>query len=328
LRYTTKGYRRPLHWVYKIGDLNQTLSFYSKSFGLKLFRHEEFATGCEATCNGPYGGAWSKTMVGAADSPGEHDTFALELTCNYGIGGYERGNDLRYIAVRKSAFRGDPSIVLTDAKGKKFVESPDGNFFMLVEDGGGAVGSSQTSPSPFLFVSLHTSDLAAARAFYVEGLGGKVLTDDDRRRIPGALVTDDSIFVQWPNPLRTDGSSDVGIELVQLPPDEKHVYRGTAHGRLAIETEDSMPAAMGATVQKLASSSKQAGVTGGSVLHGPIKLQPHGEEVVIIQDFDGHEYCFVDARGFKVCTDVAYSQVSPTQRAHYYYPLIRLFLTR
>ena len=31
----------------------------------QMHRHEEFASGCEATCNGPYGGAWSKTMVRA-----------------------------------------------------------------------------------------------------------------------------------------------------------------------------------------------------------------------------------------------------------------------
>ena len=35
------------------------------------------------------------------------------------------------------------------------------------------------------------------------------------------------------------------------------------------------------------------------VLHGPIKLQPHNEEVIIIQDPDEHEICYVDARGFK-----------------------------
>jgi hypothetical protein len=50
----------------------------------QVHRHEEFASGCEATCNGPYGGAWSKTMVGY----GSEDTnFCLELTCNYGVCG-------------------------------------------------------------------------------------------------------------------------------------------------------------------------------------------------------------------------------------------------
>lgn len=43
---------------------------------------------------------------------------------------------------------------------------------------------------------------------------------------------------------------------------------------------------------------------GGTILHGPFKLQPHGEEVVIVADPDGHEFCFVDARGYKNCVDV------------------------
>jgi hypothetical protein len=82
--------------------------------GKQVHRHEEFASGCEATCNGPYGGAWSKTMVRVAChsrlvSPGsdfrprvlqigygtEETNFALELTYNYGISSYEKGNDLR-----------------------------------------------------------------------------------------------------------------------------------------------------------------------------------------------------------------------------------------
>ena len=58
------GYRRPLHWVLKIGCLEKSLDFFEKVLGMKVHRHEEFASGCEATCNGPYGGAWSKTMIG------------------------------------------------------------------------------------------------------------------------------------------------------------------------------------------------------------------------------------------------------------------------
>jgi hypothetical protein len=94
--FSQPGYRRPLHWVFKVGDLKATLDFYARTLGLKardsragapgchqkvsgvparfplsapndthaqVHRHEEFASGCEATCNGPFGGAWSKTMV-------------------------------------------------------------------------------------------------------------------------------------------------------------------------------------------------------------------------------------------------------------------------
>ena len=36
----------------------------SQVLGMKVLRHEEFEKGCEAACNGPYDGRWSKTMVG------------------------------------------------------------------------------------------------------------------------------------------------------------------------------------------------------------------------------------------------------------------------
>jgi hypothetical protein len=49
---------------------------------MRVLRHEEFESGCEATCNGPYSGYWSKTMIGF----GIEDTnFVLELTFNYGV---------------------------------------------------------------------------------------------------------------------------------------------------------------------------------------------------------------------------------------------------
>ena len=59
-----------------------------------------------------------------------------------------------------------------------------------------------------------------------------------------------------------------------------------ASGRFATETEDGAPDLVGAKVKS----------AGGAILHGPLKLQPHGEEVVIVADPDGYEYCFVDAR--------------------------------
>lgn len=32
------------------------MTFFENVLGLKVLRHEEFDEGCEATCNGPYGG--------------------------------------------------------------------------------------------------------------------------------------------------------------------------------------------------------------------------------------------------------------------------------
>jgi hypothetical protein len=41
-------------------------AFYVNVLGMKVLRHEEFGSGCEASCNGPYSRPWSKTMIGYA----------------------------------------------------------------------------------------------------------------------------------------------------------------------------------------------------------------------------------------------------------------------
>jgi len=66
--------------------------------GCRVLRHEEFEEGCEASCNGPYSGYWSKTMVGFDN---EDVSFVFELTFNYGINSYKRGNDLHSILIHR-----------------------------------------------------------------------------------------------------------------------------------------------------------------------------------------------------------------------------------
>ena len=39
------------------------MDFYTNLLKMSILRHEEFEEGCEASCNGPYDGKWSKTMV-------------------------------------------------------------------------------------------------------------------------------------------------------------------------------------------------------------------------------------------------------------------------
>ena len=93
----------------KTSSLNATLEFFGQ-FGLKVLRHEEFPTGCEATCNGPYGGAWSKTIIGVGEYE-ESCSFALELVYNYGVSDYTRGNDLRYIAITEGSYFGPRELI-------------------------------------------------------------------------------------------------------------------------------------------------------------------------------------------------------------------------
>lgn len=81
-----------------------------------------------ATCNGPYAGAWSKTMIGFGP---EKEHFALELTYNYGIDGYDFGNDLQYIALHGdvAAFQHRATAqgyaVTQEAGGSIVIQGPD-----------------------------------------------------------------------------------------------------------------------------------------------------------------------------------------------------------
>ena len=276
-----------------------------------MHRHEEFASGCEATCNGPFGGAWSKTMVRRGDAQGgrespwplamrgppsltEHPTsqvgvghesthFALELTYNYGIASYERGNDLRHIAVRRAAVKDASAITVDAATGQHVLVSPDGYPFLVV-DAPSLAGS--PPDDPFLFVSLNVSNLDAAAAYFRDVLHAEVL---DATKVPGGETRHKAVHVRF-------APNTPSVELVQLPPGTA-LNRAVATGRFATETEDGAPAAVAGAVTAYGK--------GSHVLHGPLKLQPHGEEVAIVGDPDGHEYCFVDARGYRACIAVA-----------------------
>lgn len=123
---------------------------------------------------------------------------------------------------------------------------------------------------------LHPTNLPTHhQQFYTDVLDASV-----RSGVKGSLGTPDSCLVGFDK----EGTG-VCLELVQLPGGGP-VDHALASGRFATETEDGAPEKVGAKVK----------AAGGTILHGPLKLQPHGEEVVIVADPDGYEYCFVDAR--------------------------------
>lgn len=277
LAWTSKDYRKPLHWVLKVTSLENSLNFF-KLFGLKLFRHEEFSTGCEATCNGPYKGAWSKTLIG--DGENEGDSFSLELTYNYGVYNYPRGNDLRYISVDENSYVGPQEKIKLDNDGRKFVESPDGHWFLLSPET--RVSGVKIGQGIFQYVSLHVESLLESTEFYCKTLNAKLVKSEMKSCL-----------------LSFAGQQSVHIELVEL--EEGTLEKRESYGRFAISTEDGAPMKISESINRY----KPSGRGMQSVLHGPTKLEPHGEEVVIVQDPDGHELCFVDARGFQNCIEVS-----------------------
>jgi catechol 2,3-dioxygenase-like lactoylglutathione lyase family enzyme len=300
-QWSLPGYRKPLHWVQKVAHLEDALAFYEANFNFVVYRHEEFDSGCEATCNGPYGGAWSKTMMGPP--PGEAERFCLELVCNYGVHRYERGSDLRSIAVRRSAFVGDAdqvTVATVNGDGGEYVRTPDGHYIHLVEDGD-EHGDETVQADVFRHISLHVTNLTRAATFYEQVLGARVTRCGAEEAV---LCTWDTFAADAGAPASVPVAvSRVGVELRPLPGGVEMVL-GEAHGRFAIETEDGAIAGIAARAQRAAAAGS------GRVLHGPVALQPHGEEVVIIADDDGtHKTLF-----FPIVTLLFFSS-SMTSRA-------------
>ena len=51
---------RALHYVFKVQNRTQCIDFLTNELSMTILRHEEFAEGCKATCNGDFQGRWSK----------------------------------------------------------------------------------------------------------------------------------------------------------------------------------------------------------------------------------------------------------------------------
>ena len=238
------------------------MAFYEEVFGMKVLRHEEFNQGCEATCNGPYARPWSKTMIGFAS---ELDSFVFELTYNYGIHSYKVGSDVRHVEVvmdaKWSPPRNWPVQTLDDCV---VISGPD-QVIYRVRRGEGRPHIAQ--------MSLNVSDVGRSKAFYVDTLG---------------LVTkqpfsphDGRITVVWRS------GDETGLELVASG---EKVLHEEAFGRIAFSCPNVAPIA-----------EKMAHFSGASLKHGPVRLETPGKatvEVVILEDEDGYEICFVEATGF------------------------------
>jgi catechol 2,3-dioxygenase-like lactoylglutathione lyase family enzyme len=186
---------RPLHWVFKIGDRGRAVDFFRKDLGMRVLRHEEFAEGCKATCNGPYDGKWSKTMIGYGP---EDDHFVLELTYNYGVGAYKLGDDFREISV---AGKGEDGKQLT---------APDGYKFVLKGD------KKEEKERKVEQVDLACKELKATLAFWRDLLGFAVA--EDKADAKGAVL------VKFPK------GPDFALRFKEIG---KAVDHGTAFGRVA-----------------------------------------------------------------------------------------------
>lgn len=264
--------RRALHYVLKVANLKRNLIFFRDQLGMKVLRHEEFSKGCEAACNGPYDGKWSKTMIGYGS---EDDHFVLELTYNYTIGKYNLGNDLQHITlgVKKSLFDKAKKELSSDddetkQDGDRFsVRSPDGYKFTVVQN------KDDDSLQDIREVCLSCRDLKKSLKYWADLLKMESSSSEDSKKEATLRYAE----------------KQATLRLLEI---DEEVDHKSAYGRIAF----SCPSDELKPLQKAAEDADYKILTPFVSLDTPGKATV---EVVILADPDGHEICFVGDEGFR-----------------------------
>jgi len=126
---------RVLHTMIRVSDLEKSLTFYTNLLGLKLLRLHEYPEG-----------KFTLAFVGFGD---EKDHAVIELTYNWGVTSYDKGNAFGHIAIEvEDAYK---TCELIKSKGGKvvreagamqhgktviaFIEDPDGYKIELIQAG-------------------------------------------------------------------------------------------------------------------------------------------------------------------------------------------------
>ncbi|KAG8635890.1 hypothetical protein MANES_16G072700v8 [Manihot esculenta] len=256
LEWVNKDKRRMLHVVYRVGDLEKTIKFYTECLGMKLLRKRDIPE--ERYTNAFLG-------YGPEDSH-----FTVELTYNYGVDKYNIGTGFGHfgIAVEDVA----KTVNLVKAKGGKvtsepglveggstmsaFVEDPDGYKFELLERG--------LTPEPLCQVMLRVGDLDHAVNFYNKAFGMQLL---QRRDFP---------------------ESKYAVAIMGYGPEDKNAVleltynygvteydKGNGYAQIAIGTDD---------VYK---SAKAIELCGGSIIREPGPLPGINTKITACLDPDG-----------------------------------------
>ena len=124
---------RLLHTMLRVGDMQRSIDFYTKSLGMQLLR----------TTDRPEQ-KYSLAFVGYAD---ESQQAVIELTYNYGVSSYDIGTGYGHIAIGVDDIRGvcervkaagglvprEPGAVKGGTTVIAFVQDPDGYKIALIE---------------------------------------------------------------------------------------------------------------------------------------------------------------------------------------------------
>ncbi|XP_009763572.1 putative lactoylglutathione lyase, chloroplastic isoform X2 [Nicotiana tabacum] len=263
LEWVKQDKRRMLHVVYRVGDLEKTIKFYTECLGMKLLRKRDIPE--ERYTNAFLG-------YGPEDSH-----FVIELTYNYGVDKYDIGSGFGHFGIAVEDV--SKTVELVKAKGGKvsrepgpvkggktviaFIEDPDGYKFELLERG--------PTPEPLCQVMLRVGDLDRAINFYEKAYGMKLLRTRDN---PEYKYT---IAMLGYGPEDTSAVMELTYNYGVTEYD-----KGNAYAQIAIGTDD---------VYKTAEAIR---LCGGKVTREPGPLPGISTKIVACLDPDGWKSVFVD----------------------------------
>ncbi|KAJ4830758.1 hypothetical protein Tsubulata_020791 [Turnera subulata] len=255
--------RRMLHVVYRVGDLDKTIKFYTECLGMKVLRRRDIPE--EGYANAFLG-------YGPEDS-----TFTVELTYNYGVDKYDIGNGFGHFGIAVDNV--DRTVELVKAKGGRvtkepgkvkggstkiaLIEDPDGYTFELLERG--------ATPEPLCQVMLRVGDLDRAINFYKKAFGMRLLRKKDS--------PEDKYTVAFMGYGPEDKSAVLELTYNYGITDYD---KGNGYAQIAIGTDD---------VYK---SAKAIKLGGGKVILEPGPLPIINTKITACLDPDGWKSVFVD----------------------------------
>ncbi|XP_020088944.1 probable lactoylglutathione lyase, chloroplastic [Ananas comosus] len=263
LEWVKKDSRRLLHVVYRVGDLEKTIKFYTECLGMKLLRKRDIPE--ERYTNAFLG-------YGPEDSH-----FVVELTYNYGVDKYDIGTGFGHFGVAVEDVA--KTVELIKAKGGKvtrepgpvkggksviaFIEDPDGYKFELLERG--------PTPEPLCQVMLRVGDLDRSINFYEKAFGMELLRKRDNPEYKYTIAMM-GYGPEDKNPV-LELTYNYGVT---------EYSKGNGYAQIAIGTDD---------VYKTAEAIK---LFGGQVTREPGPLPGINTKITSCLDPDGWKTVFVD----------------------------------
>ncbi|WIA43753.1 hypothetical protein OEZ86_010179 [Tetradesmus obliquus] len=259
--------RRMLHAVYRVGDMQKHIDFYTKLLGMKLLRQRDIPQD-----------KYSNAFLGYGP---EETNFAIELTYNYGVDSYDIGEGFGHFGValpdvyaaadKIKAAGGTITREAGPVKGGStviaFAKDPTGYMWELIQR--------KETQEPLCQVMLRVGDLQRSIDYFTKVLGMKLLRTRD---VPDYKYT--LAFLGY-------GPEEDNCVLELTYNYGKTEYaKGNAYAQVALSTKD---------VYKTA---EQIRAAGGAISREPGPVPGIGTKIMATIDPDGYKWVFVDEEDF------------------------------